>query len=116
AGSTRTEGAVDEGVAVVVAAIEERRDERALRERERESLLILDTIPGLVAIMSTEGQVEFVNQQVLDYFGRTLDEMKEWGTSDGVHPDDLPVVIGAWTHSVETGDPYEFEHRIRRAD
>ena len=83
---------------------------------ERELRLIVDTIPGLVAILGPRGEVELVNQQVIDYFGRTLAELKQWGTSDAVHPDDLPAVIAAWTHSVETGAPYEFEHRIRRAD
>ena len=82
--------------------------ERALR-------LILDTIPGLVAIMTAQGEVELVNQRVLDYFGRTLDELKQWGTSDAVHPDDLPAVVRAWTRSLETGTAYEFEHRIRGA-
>jgi len=53
---------------------------------------------------------------VLEYFGRTLDELKRWGTSDAVHPDDLPRVIAAWTHAFATGLPYEFEHRMRRAD
>src|SRR5262250_3362718 len=66
--------------------------------------------------MSARGELELVNQQVLDYFGRTLDELKQWGTSDAVHPEDLPAAIGAWARAVETGDPYEFEHRIRRAD
>jgi len=83
---------------------------------ERELRLIVDTIPGLVALMTPRGEVELVNQQVLDYFGRTLDELKQWGTSDAVHPDDLPAAIAAWTRAVETGAPYEFEHRIRRAD
>ena len=83
---------------------------------ERELHLIVDTIPGLVALMTPRGEVELVNQQVLDYFGRTLDELKQWGTSDAVHPDDLPAAIAAWTRAVETGAPYEFEHRIRRAD
>ena len=83
---------------------------------ERELRLIVDTIPGLVAIMSPRGEVELVNQQVLDYFGRTVDELKRWGTTDAVHPDDLPAVVAAWTHAVETGTPYEIEHRIRRAD
>jgi PAS domain S-box-containing protein len=83
---------------------------------ERELRLIVDTIPGLVAIMTAAGQVELVNQQVLDYFGRTLDELKQWGTSDAVHPDDLPAVLAAWAHSVKHGTSYEFEHRIRRAD
>ena len=78
--------------------------------------VILDTIPGLVAVMSNRGEVELVNEQVLDYFGRTLDELKQWGTSDAVHPDDLPTAVAAWQRSVETGAPYEFEHRIRRAD
>src|SRR6185295_14668937 len=54
--------------------------------------------------------------QVLEYFGRTLEELKRRGTTDAVHPDDLPRVIAAWQHAVDTGEPYEFEHRIRRAD
>lgn len=78
--------------------------------------LIVDTIPGLVAIMTSEGEVEYVNQQILDYFGRSLDELKQWGTTDAVHPDDLPHVVDAWKRSIETGLPYEFEHRVRRAD
>jgi PAS domain S-box-containing protein len=83
---------------------------------QRELRLIVDTIPGLVAIMTAAGEVELVNQQVLDYFGRTLDELKQWGTSDAVHPDDLPAVRAAWTRSLDTRTPYEFDHRIRRAD
>jgi PAS domain S-box-containing protein len=87
-----------------------------LRRSEQSFRQMVDTIPGLVAIMSAEGEVEYVNRQVEDYFGRTLEELKQWGTSDAVHPDDLPTVIAAWRRSVESGTPYEFEHRIRRAD
>jgi PAS domain S-box-containing protein len=78
--------------------------------------LIVETIPGLIAVMTPEGGVEHVNRQVLEYFGRTLEELKQWGTSDAVHPADLPRVLAAWQHAVETGLPHEFEHRIRRAD
>ena len=78
--------------------------------------LIVETIPGLIAVMTPAGEVEHVNRQVLEYFGRTLDELKRWGTSDAVHPADLPRVKAAWQHAVETGQPYEFEHRIRRSD
>jgi PAS domain S-box-containing protein len=78
--------------------------------------LIVETIPGLVAVMTPIGEVEHVNRQVLEYFGRTLDQLKQWGTSDAVHPADLPRVTAAWQHAVETGEPYEFEHRIRRRD
>jgi PAS domain S-box-containing protein len=87
-----------------------------LPTRERELRLIVDTIPGLIAIMTASGEVELVNHRVLDYFGRSLDELKRWGTSDAVHPEDLPAVVSAWARAVQTGAPYEFEHRIRRAD
>jgi len=83
---------------------------------EQSFRLIVETIPGLIAVMTPEGEVAHVNRQVLDYFGRTLEELKKWGTSDAVDPVDLPRVKVAWQHSVETGSPYEFEHRIRRAD
>jgi PAS domain S-box-containing protein len=78
--------------------------------------LIVETIPGLIAVMTPEGHVEHVNRQVLEYFGRTLEELKQWGTTDAVHPADLPRVIAAWQHAVETALPYELEHRIRRGD
>jgi PAS domain S-box-containing protein len=92
------------------------RAEDALRASEETFRRIVDAIPGLVAIMSAEGGVELVNRQVLDYFGRRLDELKHWGTTDAVHPDDLPRVIAAWKHSVENGIPYDLEHRLRGAD
>jgi PAS domain S-box-containing protein len=78
--------------------------------------LIVDTLPGLVAVMTAEGEVEYVNRPILEYFGRTLEQLKQWGTTDAVHPDDLARVFDAWKRSSETGLPYEFEHRIRRAD
>ena len=95
---------------------ERKRAELALRESEREARLIVETIPALVAVMTPAGEVEHVNRQVLEYFGRTLEDLKRWGTSDAVHPVDLPDVIAAWQHAIETSQPYEIEHRIRRAD
>ena len=92
------------------------RAEDALRLSAEGLRLIVDTIPGLVAIMTAGGEVELVNHRVLEYFGRTLEELKHWGTSDAIHPDDLPGAIAAWKQSVETGTPYDFEHRLRRAD
>jgi len=97
--------------------IEDRkRAEEALRESEKSVRLIVDGIAGLVAIMSAEGKVEFVNNQTLQYFGRTREELEGWATSDVVHPDDLPKAVAAWTHSVATGEPYDIDHRLRRAD
>jgi len=66
------------------------RNEASLRESEKTLRLIVDGIAGLVAIMTPEGEVEFVNNQVLKYFGKTLEKLKGWSSSDAVHPDDSP--------------------------
>jgi PAS domain-containing protein len=52
----------------------------------------------------------------LEYFGKTAEELKNWATSDAVHPDELPRLMDAWRHSIETGQPYEFEFRQHRID
>jgi formate hydrogenlyase transcriptional activator len=87
-----------------------------LRGSEESFRLIVDSIPGLVVTMTAEGELEFVSQQCLDYFGMTLDELKGWTTSDIVHRDDLSRVLATWRRSIETGHPYDSEYRIRRAD
>ena len=92
------------------------RSEAAIRASEESLRLILDTIPGFVCTLNAAGEVELLNRQVLDYFGKTAEDLKNWAASDAVHPDDLPRVIDAWTHSVATGQPDENEHRLRRAD
>ncbi len=90
--------------------------DEALRESERSSRLLLDSIPGLVALLAADGQVEFTNRQIIEYTGRTLEELKHWGTDDTVHPEDLPHVIQTFTQSIVSGSPYEIVQRLRRSD
>jgi|HubBroStandDraft_2_1064218.scaffolds.fasta_scaffold00490_7 formate hydrogenlyase transcriptional activator len=110
------QGRVTRWYAAATDIEDRKRAEEVLRESERSVRLIVDGIAGLVAIMAPDGQVEFVNGQTLEYFGRTLEELKGWATSDTVHPDDLPQVVAAWTHSVETGDTFDVDERLRGAD
>ena len=88
----------------------------ALRLSAEGLRLIVDTIPGLVTVHSADGTLELVNHRVLDYFGRTFEELKNWATSDAVHPDDRLETVAAWNRSMETGTPFVFEHRLRRRD
>jgi PAS domain S-box-containing protein len=93
-----------------------RRAEEALRERELNFRLIVDSIPAPVAVMTPTGELEGVNQSVLDYFGKTHEDLKSWATIDAVHADDLPHVVSVWKQALETGQSYEIESRHRRAD
>lgn len=91
-----------------------KRAEDALRASEQSFRLVVDTIPGFVCTTTATGEVEMANQRILDYTGKTLEELKIWGPL--IHPDDFVFVIPRWTHSIEAGLPYDVEHRILGAD
>jgi PAS domain S-box-containing protein len=97
--------------------IEDRkRVEEALLASELSWRQIVDDIPGFVATTGAAGEVEFLNRQILEYFGRTTGELKDWSLIGAIHPDDLPRIVEARAKSIETGQIYDVEHRCRRAD
>jgi PAS domain S-box-containing protein len=89
---------------------------QAVRKSEEALRLVVNGIGALVTTYSADGELEFVNQQVLDFFGKTLEELKDWRTNDSIHPDDLDRVVVSWANSLATGHPYEDVHRYRRFD
>ncbi|KUM27362.1 histidine kinase [Mesorhizobium loti] len=102
---------------LLVTDIEDRkRAEEALRESERSLRSVLDGIAGLVAVAAPNGELEAVNRQVLEYFGRPAEELKDWGTINIVHPEDLPRVLEIFKKSIAAGIPFRYETRLRRFD
>jgi len=93
-----------------------KRGEQALRTLHSNLRQMCDTIPGLVCTMSPTGDVELFNRELLEYFGKTADDMKGWATSDAVHPDDRHLAVEAHTKAVSVGAPWGIEHRCRRFD
>lgn len=102
---------------VLLTDVDERkRAEQALRASEIDLRLIINTIPGLICLFTPDGQLEGANQQFLDYFQQTFEEARHWATNGSVHPEDLSTALNAFLHSIATGDPYDFESRVRRFD
>ena len=96
---------------------DQKRAEEALRESEHESRLIVDSIPGLIAVLGASGELERLNQPTLDYLGKSLDEARQWAVDDTIHPDDRPAYLKAFERSFAAGDPFEIEAvRTRRFD
>jgi PAS domain S-box-containing protein len=89
---------------------------RALRKSEEALRLVVNGIGALVTTYTADGELEFVNQQVVDFFGMTLETLKDWRNNGMVHPDELERVDVSWTHSLTTGQPYDDVHRYRRSD
>jgi len=89
-------------------------DIRALAQAHDE--LIIDSVPGLVAILTPSGDVDLVNQRVIEYCGEGLEAMKHWGTNGIVHAEDVPRIGPLFANAIASGVPYDFETRIRRFD
>jgi PAS domain S-box-containing protein len=76
----------------------------------------MENIPGLVATLMPTGEVEFVNDWLVEYCGQPLEAMKQWGTNGIVSPDDLPHIAPIFSRAIASGQSYDFEARIRRFD
>src|SRR5687767_14303947 len=77
---------------------------------------LADSVPNQVWTATPDGKLDYVNARVLEYFGRTYDEMIGMGWQDVIHPADIERVLETWTRSLRTAEPYEVEFRLRRAD
>jgi PAS domain S-box-containing protein len=93
-----------------------KRAHEALRASATGLRLLIDSIPALVYTMTPTCELEIVNRQVLEYFGRTLEELRHWDTIGSVHPDDMSRVAESLRRTVEFEEPHEVEQRLRRAD
>ena len=88
----------------------------SLQQSEDRLRLVIDTMPAHVWSARPDGSIDFINQRLLEFFGRSMEDILGWGWDSLVHPDDLTRVIGEWATAVATGEPMESEARLRRMD
>jgi PAS domain S-box-containing protein len=84
---------------------------KAQEERFREAV---ETMPALAFIARPDGYRTFVNRGWAEYTGLSVEQASGFGWRAAVHPDDLQMVIKRWQTSAGTGEPLEYETRLRR--
>ncbi len=94
----------------------DRRAEEALRESEAQFRALAQAVPNHAWIARPDGELDWFNQQVYAYSGLDYHALAGQSWASIVHPDDLAPTMQLWAHSLSTGNPYETEFRIRRAD
>ena len=93
--------------------------EAALRdvEEERERFRFMaESMPQKIFTARPAGDVDYFNRQWMEFTGLTFEQIRDWGWTQFVHPDDLEENVLAWRQPCETGEPFHIEHRFRRAD
>jgi PAS domain S-box-containing protein len=78
--------------------------------------LLVDSIPALIHTARPDGYLDYFNKPWLEYLGVTLDKVTGWNWTAFVHPEDVEGILAKWRACLATGEVFEYETRVRRAD
>jgi PAS domain S-box-containing protein len=81
-----------------------------------EERLVIHTTPALIHTALPDGNIDFFNRRWLEYLGLTLEDVQGWRWTAAIHPEDVAGIVEKWRRSLATGEPFEAETRVRRAD
>jgi PAS domain S-box-containing protein len=77
---------------------------------------LADTMPQMIWSTLPDGDHDYYNAQWYDYTGAPEGSTDGEGWAGMFHPEDQPEAWRRWNHSLQTGEPYEVEYRLRRHD
>jgi PAS domain S-box-containing protein len=89
---------------------------RELAQRNQELDAIVQTAPDIIFSRNPDGSRDYISGRFYEYTGAPPDTGKGFGWLDYVHPDDSEQSHQKWLHSVQSGDVYDCNYRLRRAD
>lgn len=110
------QGEITGAIASFIDLSDRKAVENELRQSEARFRLMAETMPQKIFTADPKGDITYFNPQWIEFTGSSFDQMKGWGWTQFVHPDDVDESIRAWRHSIDTGEPFLFEHRLRQAD
>ncbi len=107
---------------VMTASSDRKRTTQSPYQNDGEARFVVESMPGLAWSAGQDGTLEYVNPRFLEYAGRTVEELEHaerratFSWAQVLHAEDVEPSANAWSHGVETGEPYQIDHRIRRFD
>src|SRR5207248_8320715 len=63
-----------------------------------------------------DGYLDYFNRGWLDFLGKSLEDVCGWRWTESVHPEDVAGIVQKWHRALASGEPFEIEARVRRAD
>ncbi|MFY9688921.1 MAG: sigma 54-interacting transcriptional regulator [Candidatus Acidiferrales bacterium] len=78
--------------------------------------LLVDSIPALIHTAKPDGYLDYFNRPWLEYLGATLEQVSGWNWKDFIHPEDVDGIVARWLACLASGEVFEYETRVRRAD
>jgi len=110
------EGTLVRFVGVVQDVTERRRAQRDLRESEARFRALAQAIPNHVWTARPDGQLDWFNDRVYEYTGLKRGDLDGGSWTTMIHADDVSFVLDRWGNALATGEPFETEFRLKRAN
>jgi PAS domain S-box-containing protein len=89
---------------------------RETRESEERFRLMSDVAPVLIWMSGPDTLCTYFNKPWLDFTGRSLNQEKGNGWTEGVHPDDRQSCLDIYGHAFDRREEFRMEYRLRRHD
>lgn len=113
-----------EGLSVLASAVMRRLKDRRARIQVEAALAesrdrfdaLADAIPQMAWSTKPDGQTDYFNARWYEFTGveRGQHDGAQW--IEALHPDDRDRAAKVWQAAVDSGEPYEVEYRLLRAD
>ena len=88
----------------------------ALRQSEAQFRTLSEAMLNHVWTAAPNGMLDWFNGRVIEFGGLPASELYGTGWAKLVHKEDIALAGERWASALVSGDPYETEFRLRRAD
>ncbi len=89
---------------------------RTLEASDLKFRTLADTMPQMVWSTLPDGFHDYFNARWYEFTGTPAGTTDGEGWNDMFHPEDQDRAWSVWRHSLETGEPYNIEYRLRHFD
>lgn len=87
-------------------------DFREIADRFR---FMAESMPQKIFTATPEGNVNYFNAQWMEFTGLSFEQIRDWGWTQLIHPEDVEENVRDWQRSIDTGEPFQLVHRCRSA-
>ena len=92
---------------------EQKRTEQRLKTSEENWRVLAETMPQLVWTTGPDNRLDYCNRRYCEYTHATFEQLQGHGWRQFLHPEDDQGVMALRHQTLETGEPYESECRLR---
>lgn len=112
--------ALDDGRRLIVSkamdVTERNRNAHAVRDLERLTRQVIESLPQLVWTCRPNGSCDYLSRQWIEYTGVPVANHLGEGWVEAIHPDDRDRARASWGEAVSNGHKLDIEYRLQRFD